>query len=73
MQINTVASAPGRRRPRAETKPLTVSIPRARQILDVGNTKFWELVKADKIKLVEVGRSRMVQYASLEALANPDA
>jgi hypothetical protein len=52
-------------------KPLLVSPSRAREIIDVGNTKFWELVKAGKIQMVEVGRRRMVVYASLEELARP--
>ena len=54
-------------------KPLLVSAPRARRILDVGNTKFWELVKAGKIKMADVGGRRMVVYASLEALAQSAA
>jgi hypothetical protein len=54
-------------------KPLLVSAPKARKIIDVGNTKFWELVKSGKIKMAEVGGRRMVVYASLEALAQPDA
>jgi hypothetical protein len=52
-------------------KPLLVSAPRARKIIDVGNTKFWELVKEGKIQMADVGGRRMVVYASLEALANP--
>jgi hypothetical protein len=56
----------------AEHKPLLVSGPVARKIVGVGNTKFWELVKAGKIKLVDVGGGRkLVSYASLEALAQP--
>jgi hypothetical protein len=50
-------------------KPLLVSGPKARKIIGVGNTKFWELVKAGKIKMANVGGRRMVVYASLEALA----
>ena len=52
-------------------KPLLVSGPHARRILDVGNTKFWALVKAGKITMADVGGRRMVVYASLEALAGP--
>lgn len=52
-------------------RPLLVSAPRARQIIDVGNTKFWELVKAGKIQMANVGGRRMVVYSSLEALARP--
>jgi len=54
-------------------KPLLVSNTKAKQLIDVGNTKYWELVKAGKIKTVEVGGRSMAVYASLEALAQtPD-
>jgi hypothetical protein len=52
-------------------KPLLVSAPRARKIIDCGNTKFWSLVKDGKIQMAEVGGRRMVVFASLEALAQP--
>ena len=57
----------------ADRKPLLVSNTVAKQLIGVGNTKYWELVKADKIKTVDVGGRRMAVYASLEALANPAA
>jgi hypothetical protein len=54
-------------------KPLLVTNSKAKQLIDVGNTKYWELVKAGKIKTVEVGGRSMAVYASLEALTqNPD-
>lgn len=54
-------------------KPLLVSNTKAKQLIDVGNTKYWELVKAGKIKTVDVGGRSMAVYASLEALAkSPD-
>jgi hypothetical protein len=52
-------------------KPILVSGPTARQLIGVGNTKYWELVKSGRIKTVEVGRQKMAVYASLEALARP--
>ena len=54
----------------ANCKPLLVSNTKAKQLIDVGNTKYWELVKAGKIKIVDVGGRSMAVYASLEALAN---
>lgn len=50
-------------------KPLTVSGPQARRLLNVGNTKFWALVKSGAIETVEIGNRKMVVYASLERLA----
>jgi hypothetical protein len=50
-------------------KPILVKPATARTALDVGNTKFWELVKAGKIRMVDIGIGyRMVDYRSLEAL-----
>jgi len=57
-----------------ELKPLLVTGPVARKVIGVGNTKFWELVKAGKIKMTDVGGGRrLVVYASLEALAGQEA
>jgi hypothetical protein len=57
----------------ADRKPLLVTNTKAKKLIDVGNTKYWELVKAGKIKIVEVGGRSMAVYASLEALAkSPD-
>jgi hypothetical protein len=54
-------------------KPILVSAPRAREILGVGTTKFWGMVKAGRIKMAETGGRRMVVYSSLEALATEAA
>ena len=54
-------------------KPLLVSAPKARKLVGCGNTKFWALVKAGKIKTADVGGRRMVIYSSLEALAQSTA
>jgi len=56
-----------------EMEPLLVTGPVARKLIGVGNTKYWELVKAGKVKLVEVGGRRMATYASLKELAKPEA
>jgi hypothetical protein len=56
-----------------QTAPLLVSAARARQIIGVGNTKFWQMVKSGRIKMADVGGRRMVVFASLEALTQPAA
>jgi hypothetical protein len=53
-------------------KPLLVSGSNARELLDVGNTKYWALVKSGAIETVEVGGRKMAVYASLERLAQGD-
>jgi hypothetical protein len=52
-----------------EMEPLLVSGPVARKLIGVGNTKYWELVRAGKLKLVVVGGRKMVTFASLKELA----
>jgi hypothetical protein len=56
-----------------EMEPLLVTGPVARRLIGVGNTKYWELVKAGKVAVVEVGGRKMATYASLKALARPEA
>ncbi|WP_297490110.1 hypothetical protein [Acidocella sp.] len=54
-------------------KPLLVSGSTARRLLDVANTKYWELVKAGAIETVNVGGRKMVVYSSLERVAQHGA
>jgi hypothetical protein len=54
-----------------ELKPLLVSQFVARRLIGVGNTKWFELVKTGKVRVVDVGGRKMAVYASLEALASP--
>jgi len=49
-------------------KPLAVPVKTACQLVGIGNTSMWALIKAGKVKTVSVGRRRLVIYASLEAL-----
>ena len=51
-----------------QTKPILVSPSTARSLIDVGNTKFWALVKSGAIRTCRVGGRTMVVYASLEEL-----
>ena len=53
-------------------KPLLVSGPKAREILGIGNTKYFELLKEGVIETVKVGSRRFPTYASLERLAQPE-
>jgi hypothetical protein len=55
-----------------EPEPILVSQPKARRLIDCGETKFAQLVQAGLIKLVDLGegRARMVDFASLRALAD---
>jgi hypothetical protein len=56
------------REERQSAKPLAVPVRRACEILGVGNTTMWGLIKDERVKTIAIGRRRLVVYASLEAL-----
>jgi hypothetical protein len=49
-------------------KPLAVPVKTACQLVGLGNTSMWALIKAGRVKTVSIGRRRLVIYASLESL-----
>lgn len=53
---------------RRSMKPLAVSVKTACQLVGVGNTTMWALIKNDRVKTVRIGRRRLVIYASLQTL-----
>ena len=52
-------------------KPITVTVTTALAVTGLGRTKFYELVKAGRVRTVAIGRRTLVVYASLEELAAP--
>ena len=50
-------------------KPLLVSGPKARALLGIGNTKYFELLKSGAIETVRIGSRRLPTFASIERLA----
>jgi len=54
-------------------KPLAVPVKTACQLVGVGHTSMWALIKEGRVKTVSVGRRRLVIYASLEALLSTGA
>jgi len=67
------ADAPHRNRKRASStlRPFTVSTRTARDLLDVGNTKLWELIRDGVLDTIRIGRKRLIVYESLERLIKP--
>ena len=49
-------------------KPLAVSVRRMCHLLDIGNTKAWELIRLGRVKTFTIGRKRLVVFASIEQL-----
>jgi excisionase family DNA binding protein len=51
-------------------KPLAVSIRRACELVGLGNTTIWKMIKEGRLQTMSVGRRRLVIYRSLEALVS---
>ena len=51
-----------------QDRPLTVSVKRARELLDVGHTTMWALIRDQKLETVSIGRKPLVIFNSLEGL-----
>jgi excisionase family DNA binding protein len=60
-----------------ESKAILVSVAEAAQMLSIGRTAAWELVRKRKIKSVKIGRTRRLPIAAIEEyvqrLLNEDA
>ena len=48
--------------------PLAVRVKTACRLLEIGPTKMWELIRDGHVQTINIGRRRLVTYASLEAL-----
>jgi hypothetical protein len=66
------------RRPPADSldgtvlKPLAVTVKNACEIIGVGHTTMWSLIKDEKVQTFSIGRRRLVVYSSLETLLQTD-
>jgi excisionase family DNA binding protein len=49
-----------------ESKPILVSVADAAQMLSIGRTAAWELVRKQKVKSVKIGRTRRVPIAAIQ-------
>jgi excisionase family DNA binding protein len=49
-----------------ESKSILVSVAEVAQMLSIGRTAAWELVRKLKIKSVKIGRTRRVPIAAIE-------
>ena len=77
-RVSTDAAGPNRKQRGAVAahicglEPILVSVSTARRLLDIGNTKFWALVKAGKLEMVHTGTGRRsVSYRSIKSLLPP--
>jgi hypothetical protein len=52
-------------------KPLAVSVKTACSLMEIGNTKMWELIREGRVQTAVLGRKRLVIYGSLEKLLSP--
>jgi hypothetical protein len=49
-------------------KPLTVSVRRAREMLDISHTTVWKLISEKRLDTVQLGVKRLVIFSSIERL-----
>jgi excisionase family DNA binding protein len=54
-------------------KPLAVSVKRGRELLDIGNTKIWEMINDGQLKSIKLGGKRLIIYSSIESLIGTEA
>ncbi|MDP4573861.1 helix-turn-helix domain-containing protein [Qipengyuania sp. G39] len=51
-------------------EPITVTIEGAKALLGVGTTKLYELINAEEIQTVKLGRRTLVRVDSIRSLVN---
>jgi excisionase family DNA binding protein len=49
-----------------ESKPILVSVADTAQLLSIGRTATWELVRKQKIKSIKIGRTRRVPIVAIQ-------
>jgi excisionase family DNA binding protein len=54
------------------TKPLAVPVKKACEIVGVGNTTMYELIKQKRVRTIKIGRRTLCIYASLETLVTSE-
>ena len=54
-------------------EPLAVSVTRAAQLLGIGRTITYELIKCGKLETANIGRRNMVRMASIKRLVEGPA
>ena len=47
--------------------PVTVTIPTAQRLSEIGRTKLYELINRGAIETVRIGKRRLVKFVSLKA------
>jgi len=51
-------------------QPIFVSVREGEKAINLGHTKFYELIKTGRIKTVKIGTRTLVVYSSLMELTN---
>jgi len=58
---------------RAKCAPLTTTIAGTCEMLSIGRTKVYQLIREGRLKTAAVGRRRLVIVTSIRALVNDEA
>jgi len=67
MSSGTTGLSPNER----PTKPLAVTVGKARELLGIGGTMMWALIAEERVATFKIGRRRLVVFESLEKLLPP--
>jgi excisionase family DNA binding protein len=57
-----------KRTPPPSLAPLTVTVPDAANLLGVGKSSIYRLVRAHKLELIKLNKRALIRYADLERL-----
>ena len=66
--IGLGSDAPYEKENTQSQKPLAVSVARACELMSIGPTSMWAMIKSGRVATISIGRRRLVIYASLEKL-----
>jgi excisionase family DNA binding protein len=71
METRSTKAKPTKLKPEPKQRPITVTIPNAREISGLGVSTLWKLISEGRLDTVSVGRRRLILYDSLEKLLSP--
>jgi hypothetical protein len=70
LKFDEVSALAGQPVEASEFNPLVVAPRKARQLLDVGNTKLYELINSGRLEKIKIGRSSKITMKSIIAVAS---
>jgi excisionase family DNA binding protein len=56
-----------------QSAPLAVSVKKACELIDVGQTTMWAMIRDGRVSSIKIGKKRLIIYKSLEQLLRGDS